>query len=67
VEARFSASAQTDPWAHPASYRIRTESSLGKSGWGVALTTGPPPNAEVKEREGLSVYPPLWTFMVVIE
>ena len=47
--ARISASVQTLPGAHPASYTIGTASfPRGKEARGVALTTHPPSSTEVK-------------------
>jgi len=50
VGVRFSASDQTGPGAHPASYTMGTGSlSREQSGRGMALTTHPPSSTDVKQ------------------
>ena len=57
---RFSKPAQSGSGAHPASYTV-PGLSKGVKRPGVALSTYPPPRAEVKEKGEL--YPQLWVFM----
>jgi hypothetical protein len=47
---RFSASVHTDPGAHPASYKVGTESFPGVKWPGRGVNHPPPSSAEVKER-----------------
>ena len=57
--ARFPASVQTGPGAHPASYTMVTGSFLGISSHGVALTTHPHLAPRLKEEESYTSTPPL--------
>jgi len=50
VEARFSATVQTGPWAHPASYTIGTRSFPGVKWPGRGVDHPPHSSADVKER-----------------
>ena len=54
--ARFSASVQTGPEAHPASYTMGTGSFLGVKRLGRVFDHPHPSSAEVKEREELYLY-----------
>ena len=58
VGARFSAPVQTGPGAHPASYTRGTGSFPGVKRPGRGVDHLLPPNAEVKERVELYLYPP---------
>jgi hypothetical protein len=57
-EARFSASVQTGPGAHPASCTMGTGSFPGVKRPGRGVDHPPPSSAEVKERVELYVYSP---------
>jgi hypothetical protein len=56
--ARFFASVQTDPGAHPASYTMGTGSFPGVKRPGRGADHPPPTSAEVKERVDLYLYSP---------
>ena len=56
VGARFSASVQTDPGAHPASYPRGTMSFLVAKRQGRCVDHPPPPSVEIKERVKLYLY-----------
>jgi len=56
VEARFSASIQTGPGAHPASYTMDAGSYPGKKRPGHGVDHPPPSSTEVKERVDLYLY-----------
>jgi hypothetical protein len=56
--ARFSASVQTGPVAHPASYTMGTGSFSGVMRLGRGVDHPPPSSAEVKERVELYLYSP---------
>jgi len=58
VWARFSASVQTGPGAHPASYTVDTESFPEVKWTGRGLDHLPPSRAEVEERVELYIYSP---------
>jgi len=63
---RFSASAQTSPKAHPASYIMGTESFPGVKRPGRGVDHPPPSKAEVKKRVELYLYSPSgpsWPFI----
>ena len=61
--ARFSATAQTGPGAHPASYTIGTGSFLGVKRPGRGADHPPPSSVGVKERVELYMCSPLWAFV----
>jgi len=48
MRAKFSASLQTGPGVHPASYTMATGSSPGVKRLGRGIDNPPPPSAEVK-------------------
>ena len=56
--ARFSVPVQTNPGAHPASYRMGTGSFLGVKRPGHGNDYPPPSSDEVKERVELYLYSP---------
>ena len=56
--ARFSAPVQTDPGAHPASYRMGTGSFPGVKRPVRGVDQTPPSNAEAEERVELYLYSP---------
>jgi hypothetical protein len=58
VGARFSATIQTDPGAHPASCTMGTESFPGVKRPGRGVDHPPSSSAQVKERVDLYVYSP---------
>jgi hypothetical protein len=58
LEARFSASLQTGPGAHPTSCTMRTGSFLGVKREGRAVDHPPPSSAEVEGRVRLYIYSP---------
>ena len=60
VRARFSASIQTGPGAHPAFYTVGTGAFAGvkQAGRGADHPPPPPSSAEVKERVELHFYSP---------
>jgi hypothetical protein len=55
-EARFSAPVQTGPWAHPASYKMGTESFPGVKRPGRGVDHPPHLASRVKERIALYLY-----------
>jgi hypothetical protein len=55
-EARFSATVQNGPGAHPASYTMGTGSFTGIKRPGRGIDHPPTSSAEVKEREELYLY-----------
>jgi len=55
---RFSATVQTCPEAHPASYKMRTGFFPGVKWPGCSVDHPPPSSAEVKERVELYLYSP---------
>jgi len=61
-EARFSATVQTGPGTHTASYTMGTRSFSGVKRPKRGVDHPPPSRAEVKERVELYVYPP-WAFV----
>ena len=61
--ARFLVPFLTGPGAHPASYTMCTGSFPGVKQQGRGIYHPPPSSAEVKERVGLNLYSPPWTFM----
>jgi len=58
VGERFSASVQTGPGVHPASYTMGTEPLQGIKRPGRGVDHPPPSSAKVKERVGLYLYFP---------
>ena len=58
VGARFSATAQTGPGAHPAFYKMSTISFTGVKRPGRGVEHPPPSSTEVKERAELYLYTP---------
>jgi len=58
VGARFSATVQTGPGAHPVSYTMGTGSFPGVKRPGRGVDHPPPSGAEVKDREELYLYSP---------
>jgi DNA-binding sugar fermentation-stimulating protein len=59
VRARFSATVQTSPGAHPASYTMQTGAFPGVKRQGRSVDLPPSSSAEVKERVDYTANPPL--------